>query len=137
MSSETALAAPIRPKPVITRRVESIRVASAVSAHPAAPIAKPKLMTGVRPNRSIKRPAGIAVSADAVRKIAGPRPSSPLTPVTRTNVSDDTAATNWSTAELTAIVAASRTVLRRMGRAGGWLTTVSFNQAANRTPLLQ
>src|SRR6266571_6411322 len=136
--SETALAAPISAKPTITSRVDSSRVARAVKAHPAAPTAKPKLMTGVRPNRSIKRPAGIAVTADAVRKIAGPRPRSPLTPVTRTNVSDETAATSWSTAELTAIVAARRTVLRRMGRAGGgWLTTASFNQAAHVTPLLQ
>src|SRR5437763_7270984 len=136
--SETALAAPINAKPAITSSVESILVASAVTAQPPAPIAKPKLMTGVRPKRSIRRPAGIEVNAEAVRKIAGPRPRSPLTPVTRTNVSDDTAATSWSTAELTAIVAASRTVLRRTGRSGGgWLTTASFNQAAHATPLLQ
>src|SRR5438552_11294723 len=136
--SETALAAPISAKPAITSRVDSSRVARAVNAQPAAPTPKPKLITGVRPNRSIRRPAGIAVSADAVRNIAGPRPSSPLTPVTRTKVSDEPAPTSWSTAELTAIVAARRTVLRRIGRAGGgWLTTASFNQAPHVAPLLQ
>src|SRR2546423_14832785 len=136
--SDTALAAPINAKPAITSSVESSRVARAVTAQPTAPTAKPKLITGVRPKRSIKRPAGIEVSADAVRKIAGPRPSRPRTPVTRTKVSDDTAATSWSTAELTAIVAARRMVLRRMGRAGGsWLTTTAFNQAAHAAPLLQ
>src|SRR6266545_21243 len=129
MSSATALAAPIIPKPAITAKVESVRVASAVNAQPAAPTTKPKLITGVRPNLSIIRPAGTEVRADAVRKIAGPSPSSPRTPVTRTKVSEDTAATNCRTAEFTAIVAARRTVFRRIGSAGaGWLTTGSFNQ---------
>src|SRR5205085_9481665 len=133
ISSDTALAAPISPNPAITASVESTRVASAVSAQPAAPSTNPTLITGVRPNRSIIRPAGTAVSADAVRKIAGPSPSSPRTPVTRTNVSEATAATSCRTAEFTAIVAASNTVLRRIGNAGGlWLTTYSFNQAAPR-----
>jgi len=129
MSSATALAAPIIPKPAITAKVESMRVASAVNAQPAAPTTKPKLITGVRPKRSIIRPAGTEVSADAVRKIAGPSPSSPRTPVTSTKVREDTAATSWRTAELTAIVAARITVFRRIGRAGAdWLTTGSFNQ---------
>lgn len=79
------------------------------------------LITGLRPKRSIIRPAGIDVSAEAVRKIAGPSPSRPRTPVTSTNVNDDTAATSCKTAEFTAIVAASNTVLRR--------TTDAFNQA--------
>ena len=69
ISSDTALAAPIRPKPAMTASVESMRVARAVSAHPAAPSTKPALITGVRPKRSIIRPAGTAVSAEAVRKI--------------------------------------------------------------------
>src|SRR6266542_2435899 len=129
MSSATALAAPIIPKPAITAKVESMRVASAVNAQPAAPTTKPKLITGVRPKRSIIRPAGTEVSADAVRKIAGPSPSNPRTPVTSTKVREDTAATSWRTAELTAIVAARITVFRRIGRAGAdWLTTGSFNQ---------
>ena len=58
------------------------------------------------------RPAGSAATADATRKIAGPSPSRPRTPVTSTNVSDDTAATSCSTAEYTAIVAARISVLR-------------------------
>ena len=138
MSSDVALTTPIRTKPAITSSVESVRAASAVNPHPIAPTAKPKLTTGIRPKRSISRPAGTAVSAEAVRKIAGPSPSRPLTPVTRTNVSEDTAATSWSTAELTAIVAARIRVLRRTGSAGGgWLTTPPFNQAAQATSLLQ
>src|SRR3954449_12352148 len=79
-------------------------------------------MTGRRPIRSIARPAGTAVSADAVRKIAGPRPRRPSTPVTSTNVIDETAATSWSTAEYTAMAAASSTVLRRTGR---WVAVVA------------
>ena len=112
--------------------VESMCVASAVTAHPHAPSAKPTVITGVRPTRSIKRPAGTAVNPEDVRKIAGPSPSSPLTPVTSTNVSDETAAVNCRTAELTAIVAERITVLRRIGRSSGDpLATVSFNQAAD------
>jgi hypothetical protein len=58
--------------------------------------------------------------------------------VTSTNVSDDTAAVNWSTAELTAIVAERITVLRRIGRPGADpLATVSFNQARILERLLQ
>jgi hypothetical protein len=129
ISSETALAAPISPKPAITAGVESVRVASAVSAQPAAPTTNPTVITGLRPTRSIIRPAGTDVRAEAMRKIAGPSPSRPRTPVTRTNVKEETAATSWRTAELTAIVAASNTVLRR--------TTASFNQAAPAFPLLQ
>ena len=91
-------------------------VASAVTAHPHEPSAKPTVITGVRPTRSIKRPAGTAVNPEDVRKMAGPSPSSPLTPVTSTKVSDETAAVNCRTAELTAIVAERRTVLRRIGR---------------------
>src|SRR5712691_3943455 len=109
--------------------VDPVRVARAVSAQPHAARANPAVITGVRPMRSIRRPAGIAVKPDEVRKIAGPRPSRPLTPVTSTNVSDETAAVNWRTAELTAIVAERITVLRRIGRpAGDPLATVSFNQ---------
>src|SRR5436305_8877010 len=138
ISSDVALTTPIRTNPAITRRVESVRVASAVNPQPIAPSAKPALITGVRPTRSISRPAGTAVRAEALRKIAGPSPRRPLTPVTRTNVSDDTAATSWSTAELTAIVAARRSVLRRTGSAAGcWPATPQFNQAAEAASLLQ
>jgi hypothetical protein len=99
ISSAMPLAAPVKPKPRITSGVEPMPVASAVRPQPAAAARKPPPTTGLRPRRSIARPAGTAVSADAVRKIAGPSPSSPSTPVTSTNVSDETAATSWSTAE--------------------------------------
>ena len=62
------------------------------------------MSTGLRPTRSIARPATAPVTAAETRKIAGPSPSSPLTPVTSTKVSDDTAATSCTTAELTASV---------------------------------
>src|SRR6266498_3628098 len=117
MSRAMAPAAPIRLKPAISSRVELVRVASAVTPQPAAPRANPPETTGMRPKRSIIRPAGTAVSPEAVRKIAGP--SKPFTPVTRTNVSDDTAATSWRTTLLTASVAARMTVLRRIGRLDG------------------
>ena len=88
-------------------------VASATRAQPAAADTKPAATTGRRPIRSIARPAGTAASAEATRKIAGPRPSRPWIPVTSTNVIDETAATSCSTAEWTAIVAARMSVLRR------------------------
>ena len=99
ISSAIPLALPVSQKPRITSGVESAAVAAAVRAHPAVAIAYPAAITGRRPSRSIARPAGRAVSADAVRKIAGPSPSRPSTPVTSTKVSEDTAATSWSTAE--------------------------------------
>ena len=132
------LDAPTSAKPAITVIVEPVRVARAVTAHPPAPRAKPAVITGVRPTRSIRRPAGTAVNPDDVRKIAGPSPSSPLTPVTSTKVRDETAAVNWRTAELTAIVAARINVLRRIGRPDGDpLATRSFNQAPVTVRLLQ
>ena len=113
-------------------------MASAVSAQPIAPSAKPAVITGVRPNRSISLPAGTAVRPEEVRKIAGPRPSRPLTPVTRTNVSDETAAVSCKTAEFTAIVAERMIVFRRIGRFGGApFATKSFNQAGGAWSLLQ
>ena len=132
------LDAPTSAKPAITMTVESMCVASAVSAHPHEPSAKPAVITGVRPTRSIKRPAGTAVNPEDVRKIAGPSPSSPLTPVTSTKVSDETAAVSCRTAELTAIVAERITVLRRIVRSSGDpLATMSFNQARIGERLLQ
>jgi hypothetical protein len=65
-----------------------------------------------------------------MRKIAGTEPEQAAhLPSRARNVSEETAATSCSTAEFTAIVAASNTVLRR--------TTASFNQAAPAAPLLQ
>src|SRR5439155_79734 len=58
MRSEIPLDAPTSAKPAITVTVELVRVARAVSAHPPAPRAKPAVITGVRPTRSIRRPAG-------------------------------------------------------------------------------
>ncbi|HKI22349.1 MAG TPA: hypothetical protein VKA24_02915 [Gaiellaceae bacterium] len=114
--SETPPDDPIRANPTITGTACSVAVPSAVSAQPVAPSKNPTTITGTRPNLSIDQPAGKAVRADAVRKIAGPSPRSASNPVTRTNVSDETAATSWSTAELTAMIAPSRIVLRRIGR---------------------
>ena len=123
------LEAPTNANPGSRAAVEPVLVASAVSRQPQEPRAKPTVNTGTRPKRSISRPAGTAVSPDEMRKIAGPRPSSPLTPVTSTKVSDETAAVSWRTAEFTAIVAARITVLRLIGRPGGTsVATTSFNQ---------
>jgi hypothetical protein len=99
ISSAVPFAAPVSANPAITAGVESRFVASAVSEQPAAAKTYPPAMTGLRPTRSINRPAGTAASADAVRKIAGPSPSSPSTPVTSTKVSEETAATSCSTDE--------------------------------------
>ena len=99
ISSAIPLAAPVSAKPRITSGVDPRFVASAVSPQPAAAIRNPLPITGLRPTRSIARPAGTAASAPDVRKIAGPSPSNPSTPVTSTNVSEETAATSWSTAE--------------------------------------
>ena len=116
MRSETPPDDPISANPTITGTACSVAVPRAVRAQPMAPSRKPTTITGTRPNRSIDHPAGKAVKAEAVRKIAGPRPSSASKPVTRTNVSEETAATSWSTAELTAMIAPRRIVLRRIGR---------------------
>src|SRR4051794_16096440 len=62
------------------------------------------------------RPAGSAASAPEASTIAGPSPSSPLTPSTLTSVSDATAADSWSVPEFAASDAESRIVLRRIGR---------------------
>ena len=108
---------------------------SAVTAQPVPPTMKPTISTGLRPKRSIARPATAPVHAAATRKIAGPSPSSPLTPVTRTNVSDETAATSCTTAELTASVVARISVLRRTTRSrssSGTRLSVSRNAASRR-----
>ena len=138
VSNVIPLEAPTNAKPGSRAAVEPVLVASAVSRQPQEPSAKPTVSTGTRPKRSISRPAGTAVSPDEVRKIAGPRPSSPLTPVTSTKVSDETAAVSWRTAEFTAIVAARITVLRLIGRPGGTsVATASFNQPRPEQLLLQ
>ncbi|MDQ3777557.1 MAG: hypothetical protein M3310_01625 [Actinomycetota bacterium] len=100
----------------MTAYADSIEVPRAVRPHPTAPSTNPVAITGIRPKRSMDRPAGRDVSAEAVRKIAGPSPRSDSKPVTSTKVRLETAATSWIVAELTAITVASRTVLRRIGR---------------------
>ena len=55
--------------------------------------ANPPASTGIRPTRSIARPAGRAASAPVARIRAGPSPSSPSTPVTTTKVIVATAST--------------------------------------------
>src|SRR5215217_5793000 len=112
MSSAMPLAAPVSRNPRMSSGVDARFVASAVRQQPTVANRYPLAITGRRPKRSIARPAGSAVNADATRKIAGPSPSRPRTPTTSTNVSDDTAATSCSTAEYTAIVAARSSVLR-------------------------
>ncbi|HKF14685.1 MAG TPA: hypothetical protein VKB13_05590 [Gaiellaceae bacterium] len=114
--SAIPLEEPIKAKPAMTATAEPVAVPRAVNQQPIAPRAKPPAMTGMRPKRSISRPAGTAVSAEATRKIAGPSPSSFSKPVTRTKVSEETAATSCSTAELTASTPARSTVFRRIGR---------------------
>ena len=99
ISSATPLAAPVSMKPRMSSGAEPTLVASAVRQQPTVADRYPPAITGRRPMRSIARPAGSAASADASRKIAGPRPSRPRTPVTSTNVIDDTAATSCRTAE--------------------------------------
>jgi hypothetical protein len=93
-SSEIPADEPMRAKPAMTATPESAQVPKAVSQQPTAPRAKPAAITGTRPKRSIERPAGTAVSAEAVRKIAGPSPSRLSKPVTSTKVSEATAATS-------------------------------------------
>src|SRR4051812_20507200 len=112
ISSATPLAAPVSMNPRMRMGGESMLVASAVRQQPAVAAKYPQAITGRLPKRSIARPAGTAVSADATRKIAGPRPSSPRAPVTSTNVIEDTAAVSCRTAEYTAIAAARISVLR-------------------------
>ena len=110
------VALPIRKKPMTTPTPEEAPAESAVTRPPAAPRTNPVAMTGMRPRRSIARPAGSAAHAALARKIAGPRPRSPSNPVASTKVVDASAATSWSAPEVTAMVAASRIVLRRTVR---------------------
>jgi hypothetical protein len=121
-SSAMPLAAPTATRPTSTTGAEPALLPTAASAHPAAPATNPPASTGMRPMRSIARPAGSAASAPDASTIAGPRPSSPRTSSTSTSVSDATAAESWSIAEFAASAAASRTVLRRMGSCGAVAT---------------
>ena len=83
---------------------------------PTMPATQPPASTGIRPRRSMSRPAGSAASAPAVRKIAGPSPRIPSMPVTRTSVTVATATASWTMPDRHVSVAASRTVFRRIGK---------------------
>ena len=115
-SRATALAAPTHISPPRTAGAKAVALPSAASPQPAAPVPKPTASTGTLPVRSIARPAGSAASAPDARTIAGPSPSSPSMSRTVTSVSDATAAESCSIAELIASAAASRMLLRRIGR---------------------
>ena len=118
-SRDVPPAVPTRTSPRKTGTGDSSALPSAASPPPAAPRQKPVASTGTRPNRSIARPAGSAARAPDASTIAGPRPSSPLTPVTRTNVSEATAAESWSIPELAASDADRSAVLRLIGSCSG------------------
>ncbi len=114
--SDVAWPMPIRTKPARSTGTDDVCVASAVSAQPAAAATKPAARTGRRPYLSIVRPATTAVSPEDVRKIAGPSPSRPRSPVTSTNVIDETADASCSTTEFTAVTVARTSVFRRIVR---------------------
>src|SRR6478752_2120287 len=112
--SDVAMPTPISTSPASSAGTDDVRVASAFNAHPLESATNPTASTGRRPCRSIVRPAITAVTPDDVRKMAGPRPSSPAWPVTSTNVSVETAAASCSTTELTALVVDRSSVFRRI-----------------------
>src|SRR3954451_13775903 len=112
--SDVAMPTPISTSPASSAGTDDVRVASAFNAHPVESATNPTASTGRRPCRSIVRPAITAVTPDDVRKMAGPRPSSPAWPVTSTNVSVDTAAASCSTTELTALAVDRSRVFRRI-----------------------
>ena len=107
---------PTSANPATTIAADSTSQPSAVVRQPAMPATQPPASTGIRPSRSISRPAGSAASAPAVRKIAGPSPRIPSTPVTRTSVTVPTATASWTIPDRHVSVAASRIVFRRIGK---------------------
>src|SRR5580765_4158338 len=121
--------APRSASPAHTRYTAESRQPAETRAHPAAPPTNPPRMTGIRPTRSIRRPAGPTAAAPEARKIAGPRPRMPLIPVTATRVSELSAAASWRAAELQ-----TRQVARRsaFGRTSG-LTARVYAAGLRRT----
>jgi hypothetical protein len=81
-------AAPTSARPRQTRKADSAAQPPATVPQPMPPSTKPPRITGMRPVRSISRPAGPTAIAPAARKIAGPRPRMPFTPVMATSVSE-------------------------------------------------
>ena len=109
-------AIPTSANPGITSAAVSSAQPSEVVRQPAIPARQPPASTGTRPYRSIRRPAGSAARAPAVRKIAGPSPRIPSMSVTSTSVTVPTATASWTMPESDVRVAASRIVLRRTGK---------------------
>ena len=121
-SSAMPLAAPTKTRPPSTAGANSVALPRAARPQPTAPKTYPAASTGMRPMRSIARPAGSAARAPQASTIAGPSPSRPSTSTTSTSVRDATAAESWSIAELVASAAASSAVLRRIGRSAAPVT---------------
>ena len=107
-------AIPTSANPIPTGTPDSTAQPRAVKPQPSAPTTKPPAITGTRPNRSISRPAGSEAMAAAVRKIAGPSPRMPLTPVTRTRVTVETATTSCTVPDSVTRHAARRIVFFRI-----------------------
>ena len=106
--------APTSARPSTTSGLETQRHPSAVTTAATIPIMKPEVMTRMRPNRSIARPAGNDATAAEAMKSAGPRPRMPSTPVTSTSVVVATATASWSVPERHVSAEASRRVFRRI-----------------------
>lgn len=67
LSMTTPVVTPARTKPISTATREPAKTPNAVRSVPTIPIANPPASTGVRPKRSIVRPAGSAAMAAAAR----------------------------------------------------------------------
>ena len=104
---------PTSARPRQTRKADVAAQPPATVPQPMPPSTKPPRITGMRPVRSINRPAGPTAIAPAARKIAGPSPRMPLTPVTATSVRELSAAASWNAPELQTSEPASRKALRR------------------------
>ena len=74
------LAAPASAKPATTSGARRARSRAPVSAAPAMPQPKPARITGIRPKRSIARPAGSAASAPEREEDRRAEPEDPLDP---------------------------------------------------------
>src|SRR5581483_6734912 len=127
----TAPAAPSTARPTQTRTAELHRQPPAMAPANAPPI------TGMRPVRSESRPAGPTAAAPEARRMAGPRPRMPFTPVTATSVTELSAAASWKAAEFMTRPPASRKAFRRtsgvIGRiyAGGLRRTRARRRATD------
>jgi hypothetical protein len=87
--------APQSPSPRNTSTPSFAAHPAATTSGPTVPSTNPARITGIRPRRSESRPAGPTASAPATRKIAGPKPMIPVTPVTATIVTVPSATASW------------------------------------------